>query len=44
MKPDNFYTTPGPLSSAGTHTKLLDGLPRELPTLVKAIQGVVIHE
>jgi Transglutaminase-like superfamily len=44
MKPNIFYTTPGPLSSAGTHTELLDGLPRALPALVESIQGVVIHE
>jgi hypothetical protein len=44
MKPDRFYTTPGPLSSAGTHARLLEDLPRELPALTRAIQGLIIHE
>ncbi|HKP59384.1 MAG TPA: transglutaminase-like domain-containing protein [Polyangiales bacterium] len=44
MTPDRIYTRPGPLTGAGKHAKLLDALPRELPALTRAVQGLVIHE
>jgi hypothetical protein len=41
---DSIYLKPGPLTSAGKHQELLGTLPRELPALTRAIQGLQIHE
>jgi GAF domain-containing protein len=44
MTLDPIYQTPGPMTSAGRYADLLRTLPRELPALTKAIQGLQIHE
>jgi hypothetical protein len=41
---DSIYTKPGPMTSAGDYADLLRTLPRELPALTSAIQGLQIHE
>jgi hypothetical protein len=41
---DSIYTKPGPFTSAGDYADLLRTLPRELPELTRAIQGLQIHE
>jgi hypothetical protein len=41
---DSIYAKPGPLTSAGKYQELLGTLPRELPALTRAIQGLQIHE
>jgi hypothetical protein len=38
-----YYAQPGPVTNPGQHASLLDALPTELPTLVKALQGVMVH-
>jgi len=40
----DFYRTPVDLSDAGLHARLLDDLPRDIPGLVKVVQGLLIHE
>jgi hypothetical protein len=40
----DFYRTPVDLSDAGLHAGMLDGLPRDIPSLVKLVQGLLIHE
>jgi hypothetical protein len=40
----DFYRTPVDLSDAGRHRGMLDGLPRDIPGLVKLVQGLLIHE
>jgi hypothetical protein len=41
---DSIYRTPGPMTSAGKYDDWLRTLPRELPALTSAIQGLQIHE
>ncbi|PRY38115.1 transglutaminase domain-containing protein [Umezawaea tangerina] len=38
------YTTPGPMTSAGRHSALLEQLPDDLAGLVSAGHGLLIHE
>jgi len=38
-----FYARPGPTSDPGTFAELFEPLPRSIPNLVKAIQGLVVH-
>jgi len=38
-----YYAQPGRMTDPGPHAKLLDALPRDLPSLVKALQGVMVH-
>ncbi|HTU58928.1 MAG TPA: transglutaminase domain-containing protein, partial [Polyangiales bacterium] len=40
----DFYTTPAPLSTAGRFTDQLSALPRDVSSLARAIQGLLIHE
>lgn len=40
----DFYRTPVDLSDAGAHARLLDGLPRDVASLAKVVQGLLIHE
>jgi len=40
----DFYRTPVDLSDAGVHAGLFEGLPHDIPGLVKAVQGLLIHE
>jgi hypothetical protein len=42
--PTTLYTHPGPMTSPGLHAALLQTLPRALPELTRAIQGLQIHE
>jgi hypothetical protein len=41
--PLGFYATPGPLTDPGRYAVLLDGLPADIPTLVRTVQGLIIH-
>lgn len=41
---EEIYDRPGPMTSAGKYAGWLGTLPRELPALVRAIQGIQIHE
>jgi hypothetical protein len=38
-----YYAQPGPMTTLGPYAPLLDALPIELPALVKALQGVMVH-
>jgi hypothetical protein len=38
-----YFTTPGRITSPGTHAALFDPLPRDIPSLVRVIQGLMIH-
>ncbi|MEP7324884.1 MAG: transglutaminase-like domain-containing protein [Gemmatimonadota bacterium] len=40
----DFYTCPGPLTSTGRYTPYMDALPRDVPGLVRVVQGLAIHE
>lgn len=40
----DFHRTPVDLSAAGLHAAMLDGLPRDIPALVKIVQGLLVHE
>jgi hypothetical protein len=48
MKPSDqvldFYRTPGLMTGAGRHAQALAALPRELPSLARIVQGLVLHE
>ena len=39
----DFFSSPGKITSPGAHTALLDPLPRDIPSLVKVVQGLMIH-
>lgn len=39
-----YYAQPGPMSTIGPFTRLLDGLPDDVPSLVRAVQGVVTYD
>ena len=45
MKDDvlTYYTQPGPMTDPGPYAQLFDDLPTEIPTLVKTLQGVMVH-
>ena len=38
-----YYAQPGQMTTLGPYAPLLDALPIELPALVKALQGVMVH-
>ncbi len=38
-----YYATPGPMTDPGEWGQMLDGLPREVPALVKVVQGLMVH-
>jgi hypothetical protein len=40
----DFYRTPGMMTGAGRHTQALAALPRDLPSLARIVQGLVLHE
>lgn len=40
----DFYRTPVDFSDAGGHAKTLDGLPRDVASLARIVQGLLIHE
>lgn len=39
-----YYTQPGPLSDAGVHRDALRALPADLPGLLAAVQGALVHQ
>ena len=40
----DFYSHPGPITSAGPYAEILEQLPDDLESLVRVVQGLVIHE
>jgi hypothetical protein len=38
-----YYTQPGPMTAPGPYAHLFDGLPTDIPALVKTLQGVMVH-
>jgi hypothetical protein len=38
-----YYTQPAAITDPGDHAALLDDLPRDIPTLCKLVQGVMVH-
>jgi hypothetical protein len=38
-----YYAQPGRMTDAGPYAALFDALPRDIPALVKALQGVMVH-
>jgi hypothetical protein len=38
-----YYARPGRMTTPGPYASLLDALPTELPALVKALQGLMVH-
>ena len=38
-----YYAQPGPMTDPGPYAHLFDGLPTDFPTLVKTLQGVMVH-
>lgn len=38
-----YYTQPGPTTDPGPYAHLFDGLPTDIPALVKTLQGVMVH-
>jgi hypothetical protein len=40
----DYYTEPGPMTSAGACASRLEGLPRDVAGLARVAQGVLIHE
>jgi hypothetical protein len=45
MKEDSltYYARPGPMTDPGPHAHLWDDLPTDMPSLVKTVQGVMLH-
>ena len=45
MKTDSlsYYAQPGRMTSPGPHAALLDALPTDVPSLVRTLQGVMLH-
>ncbi|MBO3732875.1 transglutaminase domain-containing protein [Glycomyces niveus] len=39
-----YYTQPGPLSDAGAHRDALLAVPGDLPSILTAVQGVLVHQ
>ncbi|WP_437963003.1 transglutaminase-like domain-containing protein (plasmid) [Sorangium sp. So ce119] len=40
----DFYTRPAAMTSAGAHAPRLDELPRDVPSLVRVVQGLLLHQ
>src|SRR5581483_968467 len=40
----DFYAQPAAMTSLGKHASLVELLPRHVPTLMRVVQGLVIHE
>ncbi|HOT91661.1 MAG TPA: transglutaminase domain-containing protein, partial [Anaerolineae bacterium] len=38
-----YYAQPGPTTDPGPYVHLFDGLPTDIPALVKTLQGVMVH-
>ena len=43
MKMLEYYAQPGPMTDAGKHTSLFEGLPEDIPSLCEVIQRVMLH-
>lgn len=43
FNPQAFYAAQGQISDPGLYAQLLDCLPKEIPQLVEAIQGLMLH-
>jgi hypothetical protein len=41
--PQTFYAAPGPMTDPGEYAPLLEGLPTDLPALVRTLQGLAVH-
>lgn len=41
--PLTYYTSPGPMTTFGAQTRLLEGLPEDLPSLVEVVQANLVH-
>lgn len=41
--PQTYYTQPGLMTTPGDFAPCLDGLPTDIPTLVKVVQGLQVH-
>ena len=39
----NYYAQPGPMTDPHDQAHLLDNLPTDIPSLVKVVQGVMVH-
>jgi hypothetical protein len=39
-----YYTQPGPLTDAGAHRDALLALPKDVPALLAAVQGTLVHQ
>jgi hypothetical protein len=39
----SYYATPGPITDPGRYGVLLDSLPDDVPSLARAIQGLLVH-
>jgi hypothetical protein len=39
-----FYRTPGPMADAGEHVALFDALPDDVPSIAKAVSGLLLHQ
>ncbi|HEY1094598.1 MAG TPA: transglutaminase domain-containing protein [Glycomyces sp.] len=40
----DYYTRPGPLTDAGAHRDALLALPKDVPALLTAVQGTLVHQ
>lgn len=40
----DFYTRPAAMTSGGAHASRFDELPRDVPSLVRVVQGLVLHQ
>ncbi|NLG51183.1 MAG: transglutaminase domain-containing protein, partial [Chloroflexi bacterium] len=38
-----YYATPGPTTDAGQYAHLFRDLPQDIPSLVRVVQGVLLH-
>lgn len=41
--PQSYYTQPGLMTAPGAFAPCLDGLPAEIPELVRVVQGLLVH-
>jgi hypothetical protein len=39
-----YYTQPGPLSDAGEHREALRAVPGDIPSILTAVQGILVHQ
>ena len=39
----SYYARPGPMTDPGRYGEHLDSLPADIPALVRAVQGLLIH-